>query len=70
MTRILQDEHGGRRLDVAPQAKNRFAARAIVGLRRLLARSRYAITAGSVGSGEVGITPLLGFGHRDNQLNA
>jgi CDP-diacylglycerol--serine O-phosphatidyltransferase len=70
MTRILQTNSAVRRLDVEPQAKTGSLRGAIVGLRRVLAKSRYAITAGSVGNGEVGITPLLGFGHRDNQLNA
>jgi CDP-diacylglycerol--serine O-phosphatidyltransferase len=70
MTRILQTNSAVLRLDVEPRPKTSALRGAIVGFRRVLAQSRYAITAGSIGNGEVGITPLLGLGNRDNQLNA
>jgi len=42
----------------------------IVAFRRVLAQSRYHLAGGSIRSGEVGITPLLGIGGRENELNA
>jgi CDP-diacylglycerol--serine O-phosphatidyltransferase len=38
--------------------------------RRVLAKTHYRMAEGSIRSGEVGITPLLGLGGRDNELNA
>lgn len=43
---------------------------AIIRFRRLLAKSRYQFAPGKPGSGEVGITPLVGLGMRNNELNA
>ena len=42
---------------------------AIVRFRRTLAHSRYAFASARLKAGEVGITPLLGLGTRDNLLN-
>jgi CDP-diacylglycerol--serine O-phosphatidyltransferase len=42
----------------------------IIGLRRVLAKARYHMAEGTIRSGEVGVTPLLGLGARDNELNA
>lgn len=42
----------------------------IAGFRRTLAKTRYHLAEGSIRGGEVGVTPLLGFGGRDNELNA
>ena len=42
----------------------------IVRFRRVLAKTRYHMAAGTIRYGEVGITPLLGLGGRDNELNA
>ena len=42
----------------------------IIRLRRVLAKTHYHMAEGTVRSGEVGITPLLGIGARDNELNA
>jgi CDP-diacylglycerol---serine O-phosphatidyltransferase len=42
----------------------------ITGLRRALAKARYRLAGGAIRAGEVGITPLLGLGARDNELNA
>jgi len=43
---------------------------AIVRLRRVLAKARYHLAEGTIRSGEVGITPLVGLGSRGNELNA
>ncbi len=43
---------------------------AILALRRVLARTRYPLAVGTIRAGEVGVTPLLGLGARDNGLNA
>ena len=42
---------------------------AIVRFRRTLAHSRYAFASAKLKPGEIGITPLLGLGTRDNLLN-
>jgi CDP-diacylglycerol--serine O-phosphatidyltransferase len=42
----------------------------IVKLRRNLAKAHYHMAEGAIRSGEVGVTPLLGIGSRDNELNA
>lgn len=42
----------------------------ILALRRMLARARYPLASGTLREGEVGVTPLLGLGARDNELNA
>ncbi len=43
---------------------------AIVKFRRELSRAHYYFAAETINCGEVGITPLLGIGTRDNELNA
>ena len=43
---------------------------AIVRFRRVLAKARYRFAPSPIGPGEVGITPLIGLGARDNELNA
>jgi CDP-diacylglycerol--serine O-phosphatidyltransferase len=43
---------------------------AIVRFRRVLAKARYHFSPGSIKAGEVGITPLIGLGARDNELNS
>jgi CDP-diacylglycerol--serine O-phosphatidyltransferase len=42
----------------------------IIRFRRVLAKTRYHMAEGTIRNGEVGITPLLGLGGRDNQVNA
>ncbi|HEX4943646.1 MAG TPA: CDP-diacylglycerol--serine O-phosphatidyltransferase [Usitatibacteraceae bacterium] len=54
--------------DVAPRTASLRAP--IVKFRRVLAKTRYHYAEGTIRSGEVGITPLLGLGGRDNELNA
>jgi CDP-diacylglycerol---serine O-phosphatidyltransferase len=43
---------------------------AIARFRRVLAKARYQLAGGTIRSGEVGVTPLLGLGGRGNELNA
>jgi CDP-diacylglycerol--serine O-phosphatidyltransferase len=43
---------------------------AIINFRRLLSKSRYLFCEQPLAAGQVGITPLLGLGTRDNELNA
>ena len=43
---------------------------AILAFRRALASARYPLAGGTIRKGEVGVTPLLGLGGRDNELNA
>ena len=42
----------------------------IAQFRRVLAKARYQMAAGTIRTGEVGVTPLLGLGGRGNELNA
>ena len=42
----------------------------IVNFRRALAKTRYHLAGGTIRNGEVGITPLLGLGGGDNEVNA
>ena len=42
----------------------------IIRLRRALAKTHYHMAEGTIRNGEVGITPLLGLGGGDNELNA
>lgn len=44
--------------------------RAILAFRRELARARYPVAGGELREGEVAVTPLIGLGARDNELNA
>ena len=43
---------------------------AIVRFRRVLTKARYHVSATPINAGEVGITPLIGLGARDNELNS
>jgi CDP-diacylglycerol--serine O-phosphatidyltransferase len=54
--------------DPAPRTTSLRAS--IIKFRRVLAKTRYHMAEGTIRNGEVGITPLLGIGGRDNQLNA
>lgn len=54
--------------EAAPRTASLRAA--IGAFRRVLAKTRYHMAEGSIRNGEVGITPLLGLGSRDNELNA
>lgn len=70
MTQVLRPNPAVGSLDLAARAKTRSLRPAIGRLRRTLATSAYGVASGSIGNGEVGITPLIGFGSRNNQLNA
>jgi CDP-diacylglycerol---serine O-phosphatidyltransferase len=54
--------------DALPSAAALRAA--VTQLRRQLAKARYHMAEGTIRSGEVGITPLLGLGGGGNELNA
>ena len=56
-------------LDTRHTPKTVAIRTAIVRFRRTLSKARYAFTARPIKSGEVGITPLLGLGVRENELN-
>lgn len=70
MTGTLQGDPAVRRLDSGARPKTAALRQAIVSLRRRLAQSSYPIAAAAIGDRQVGITPLLGLGGRDNPLNA
>ena len=57
-------------LDTAVVPTGASLRRAILAFRRVLARTRYPLAGGTIRAGEVGVTPLLGLGARDNALNA
>ena len=57
-------------LDTSKAPKTIEIRPAIARFRRALAKARYYFDEGEVQGGDVGITPLLGIGARDNELNA
>ncbi len=70
MIRVLRANAAVCPLDSEPRPHTRALRSAIIRFRRVLAKSSYGVATGSIGKGELAITPLLGFGPRDNQLNA
>lgn len=70
MSQVLRPNPAVGFLDSAVRAKTGALRGAIGRLRRTLASSAYGVASEPIGNGEVGITPLLGFGARKNQLNA
>ena len=69
LTGILRGNPAVHPLDSGKAPKTVALLGAIVKLRRLLAKTRYHFAPGVLKQGEVGITPLLGLGIRDNELN-
>jgi CDP-diacylglycerol--serine O-phosphatidyltransferase len=70
LTEVLRGNPAAPRIDTATVPKTLDIRNAIVRFRRVLAKARYRFTPGTIASGEVGITPLIGLGARDNELNA
>jgi CDP-diacylglycerol--serine O-phosphatidyltransferase len=56
-------------LDTGTAPKTLAIRNAIVRFRRALAKARYHFSGATIKPGEIGITPLLGIGARDNELN-
>jgi len=69
MSSVLRGNPAVCPLDGEPRPKTRSLRGAIIRFRRVLVKSRYTVLAEAAGQGEVTITPLLGFGARDNELN-
>ena len=69
LTDILASSAAVHPLDTENAPKTAEIRPAIIRFRRALAKARYEFEAGRIGDGEVGITPLLGIGTRDNELN-
>ena len=69
-TEVLRPNAAVGALDGAARPKTAVLRSAIGNFRRLLANSSYRLLSGVIREGQVGITPLLGFGMRGNQLNA
>ena len=67
--RHVRDSDAVRRLDVAAVPATRSLLPAIRGFRQQLQQARYEVPATALADGEVAVTPLLGFGRADNQLN-
>lgn len=57
-------------LDAATAPKTAALRPAIIRFRRLLAKARYHLAGGTIRHGEIGVTPVLGVGRGDNQVNA
>ncbi len=70
LTGVLRGNPAVHALDTGKVPKTVAIRSAIIKFRRLLGKSAYAFKAAAIGRGEVGITPLLGLGARDNALNA
>ena len=69
MTDVIQRSPAVHRLDTDTVPKTADLRTAIVRLRRDLAGNGYDFPAGTCAAGEVAVTPLLGLGVRDNELN-
>ncbi len=67
--RQLAQSDAVRRLDVANVPATRTLQGAIREFRQALQNARYDVPRESLVAGEVAVTPLLGFGRNDNQLN-
>ncbi|MEF8729958.1 MAG: CDP-diacylglycerol--serine O-phosphatidyltransferase [Accumulibacter sp.] len=69
MTRLFTGSAAVSPLDCEPRQKTAVLRSAIGRFRRLLAKSRYSFARPVAADGELCITPLLGFGGRENELN-
>jgi CDP-diacylglycerol--serine O-phosphatidyltransferase len=69
ITQVLHGNSAVCALDGEQRPRTRSLRDAIVRFRRVLAESHYGMVAGALRQGEVAVTPLLGFGSRDNELN-
>lgn len=70
LLRVIRPDLAVHALDAAVMPRTASLRASIVQFRRSLPKTRYHFAEGGIRSGEVGITPLLGFGSRDNELNA
>ncbi len=70
LTGVLRTNPAVHPLDTKAVPKTLDIRNAIVRFRRVLGKARYHFTPGTIKAGEVGITPLIGLGVRDNELNA
>lgn len=66
---VLRGDPAVQRLDEAPQLKGSALRSAIASLRRRLAQSRYSFHEDALHPGQIAVTPLLGLGLRNNELN-
>ena len=69
LTDVVRPSPAVNRLDTSGVPKTAELRPAIARLRRQLATGGYAFAPATIGTGEIGITPLLGLGVRDNELN-
>lgn len=67
--RHLRDQEAVVRLDRSPLPSTRDLQPYIRRLRHDLQRARYHVPPESMSDGDIAVTPLLGFGRSDNQLN-
>jgi len=70
LTDVLQGNPAVLPIDRESVPKTPEIRDAIVRFRRVLAKARYQFTPRTIKTGEVGITPLIGLGARDNELNS
>jgi len=70
LTQVILPAPAVKRLDDPAKTSRVVSRTAVLELRRRLKGAEYGFTAGTPAGGEVGITPLLGLGRRENELNA
>jgi CDP-diacylglycerol--serine O-phosphatidyltransferase len=70
LLRIVRDSPAVHALDTGAVPATAALRTRIPAFRRALAKARYPVTSSKLRDGEVGITPLIGLGGRDNELNA
>ena len=69
LTGLVRNSAAVHPLDTGKAPKTLDLRNAIVRFRRALAKAHYDFVAGSIGVGDIGVTPLLGIGVRGNELN-
>lgn len=70
LRRVVRDDPAVHALDAGAVPATPSLRASILAFRRSLAKARYPMAGGTLREGEVGVTPLLGLGARDNELNA
>jgi CDP-diacylglycerol--serine O-phosphatidyltransferase len=70
LLRLIRPSPAVHALDAEAVPRTSSLRASIIRFRRMLAKTRYHMAEGGIRGGEVGVTPLLGLGGGDNELNA
>jgi len=70
LLRVMRSDPAVHDLDTPAPPRTAALRTQIAKFRRVLAKARYHMAAGNIRRGELGVTPLLGFGGQGNELNS